>query len=149
MEKNQTTFKSDLNARQYRLLDLINAHKSGLTKEEICDLLPVNYPRYKEESSEHYSSTYNRIRADFRAIQTSGTVMGVYGCIHGKYKRLDPDEWEKWADRQWIAIKRKIIKMQTLKRRVKDDQQYRIKFNHEKEIVECFPDDVDKIKKEP
>lgn len=141
-----TTFNSDLTARQYRLLDYINANPAGVTKYQIVEDLYLNYPRYREQCKEENSHAYRNIRADFRAIQNSQIVHGVYGNIGGRYKRLTIVEYNNYMRSLWQSIIKKIKKVKNMEDHARHEGQYRLTFDYEKYIIDCF--DKEKIEEQ-
>lgn len=133
------TFKNDLSSDQWRLHDYLNnIYPRGATKEEICHALSVIYPRHLENTSEHNSCAYNKLRADFQALKNSQNASGVYGCIGDKYKRLTKKEFLAYSKGEWELIVAKIRRINNQSVKVGDDLQARLVFNKEKDIIDTF-----------
>lgn len=133
------TFENDLTSDQWRLHDYLNSiYPNGATKEHICNALPIIYPRHREDSTEHNSAAYNKLRADFQALKNSQVAQGVYGCLNSYYKRLTKKEFESYSSGEWELIVAKIKRINNQSKKYGEDKQARLVFGHEKGIVDTF-----------
>lgn len=136
-----------LNTRQWRLYDFLNERyeenpKGYVSTSDIMNALPSWYSFTEEEINNHKpvhdTSAYMNIRMDINAIRNSEEVYKIV-CSNSKgYKIATEEEANKWLGRvKGEALAKLKMYWKSLKN-AESNNQFRIVFNSEKNIIEVF-----------
>lgn len=125
-----------MNTRQwelYKLLKLNYADGKFISKREICDLLPQYYT-YDENTNRHNVD----IEKDIRAINDDNVIQKCIVSNRTGYKIGNEEECNEYLKRRFTSIFNSLKSLYGIKKRLQNNNQYRLVFNSEKEIIECF-----------
>lgn len=136
-----------LNSRQWALYNLLkNNPDEALFEFEIALNLPQHYNDYNTPAFFHDSPARHLMTADIRAINNNDTIQKIIISTKDGVKLASKEEAERYIKSQYAAIFRKLRRVRTLERKAGVDGQYKITFGSERNVVEAFTDDINRLK---
>lgn len=129
---------SELNARQWRLYDLLKERGDAWTKQrELAELLPDLYPVAEPF---HDSGSRLLMTKDIRAINKSDVIQKIIISSSQGVKVANKDEARGFIAGKYSAVFDSLERVRQLERKAGLDGQTRLVFGREREIISAFID---------
>lgn len=141
--------KEKLNSRQFTLYNLLRNHPDTAFKEwEIAKTIPHYHGHFDRNNPEtfHDSAARFLITADIRTINKCDTIQKIIISTADGIKLANREEAERYIKAQYAAIFRKLRRVRKLERKAGIDGQYKITFGSERNVVEAFTDDINRLR---
>ena len=131
---------TELNARQWRLYNLLKERGGAWTKQrEIAELLPDLYP-IESEQAFHDSGARQLMTCDIRAINKSDVIQKIIISSAQGVKIAGRDEARAYIAGKYSAAFKSLARAQKMERKAGLDGQARLVFGSERGIIEAFID---------
>lgn len=139
-----------LNSRQWALYNLLkNNPDETFFEVEIAQNLPQYYNDYNPCNAAalfHDSPARQLMTKDIRAINQCDTIQKIIISTPDGVKLASRQEAEQYIKAQYAAIFRKLKRVRKLEHKANLDGQYKITFGSERNVVEAFTEDINRLK---
>lgn len=125
-----------MNVRQYDLYKYLKENYADgkyISKKEICEALPEYYS-YDTKTNRHNVD----IEKDVRVINEWCNMQKCIVSNKRGYKIGNEQECNEYLTRRFNSIFKSLKTLYNIKKRLEQNGQYRLVFNNEREIMECF-----------
>lgn len=130
---------NDLTSRQWSLYNYLKEHETRtFSTKEIYLLFIDEYPKWDITTDWNTSTTRRTIAYDLEAIGKSKRVHHVLSRGSNKIGVLDKEETLKYLTKKTIALKKQWKELYDEWRKAELDQQMRLVFGKEKDVIEAF-----------
>lgn len=130
---------SELNARQWRLYDLLKAQGDTWTKQrELAELLPDLYPI--AAGNFHDSGARLLMTRDIREINKSDVIQKIIISSKKGVKLANEEEAQRYIAGKYSAVFGGLDRVRRLERKAGLDGQTRLIFGRERDIISAFID---------
>lgn len=137
---------SDLNSRQWALYNLLKNNPDRYIKQsDICKRLITHYPTYYGDNF-HDSKARLLLTNDIRALNNNDTIQKIIISNKHGVKIASKAEFEQYISGQFAAVFRKLERTRKKARKAGLDGQMRITIGKERDTVEAFADDINRLK---
>lgn len=139
---------SELNARQWAVYNLLkNNPDKYMTQFEICWQLHKDYPIAGIRNFEFHDSTARHLLTkDIRTINKSEVIQKIIISNSKGVKIANREEFEQYISAEFAAIFRKLARTRQKARKAGLDGQMRIVLGSERDTIEAFADDINRLK---
>lgn len=131
---------SELNARQWRLYNLLKERGDVWTKQrELADLLPDLYPCEREQAF-HDSGARLIMTRDISEINESGIIQKIIISGRKGVKLANREEALQFIAGKYSAVFRSLARVRLLEQKAGLDGQTRLVFGRERGTIQAFMD---------
>lgn len=131
---------SELNARQWRLYNLLKERGDVWTKQrELADLLPDLYPCEREQAF-HDSGARLIMTRDISEINESGIIQKIIISGRKGVKLANREEALQFIAGKYSAVFRSLARVRLLEQKAGLDGQARLVFGRERGTIQAFID---------
>lgn len=138
--------KNDLNSRQWALYNLLKNHPDR--RFQLCEI-PAELPEFYEATPGrhfHNTGTRRRISADIQAINDSDVIQKVIIKNTFGIKLASREEFEQYMNAEFAELARRWKRAWKKAKKAGLDGQMKMTFGRERDTVEAFVDDVNRLK---
>ena len=129
---------NELNARQWRLYDLLKERGDTWTKQrELAELLPDLYPTERAQPF-HDSRARLLMTKDIRAINKSDVIQKIIISSARGVKLANKEEAEGFIAGKYSAVFDSLERVRKLERKAGLDGQARLVFGRERDTIKAF-----------
>ena len=139
--------KSELNARQWALYNLLKNHPDRyMTQIEIVYGLKEYYDTTFYNDQFHDSKARHLLTKDIREINQSEVIQKIIISNSQGVKIASSAEFEKYINAEFAAIFRKLARTRQKAKKAGLDGQMRIVLGSERDTIEAFADSINRLK---
>ncbi len=139
--------KSELNARQWALYNLLKNHPDRyLTQMQIVYALKEWYDTSFYNDQFHDSATRHLLTKDIRVINQSEAIQKIIISNSKGVKIASSAEFEQYINSEFAAIFRKLARTRLKAKKAGLDGQMRIVLGKERDTIEAFADSINRLK---
>lgn len=136
---------SELTSRQWLLYGLLKSKKDWVKQAKIQEDLPNEYPLIYEdiEMPFHDTSARMNITNDIRAIKNSDVIQKIILSNAKGVKIATADEFDEYFEKKSASLKRQFKLLYKQLKKAQMNEQTRIVFKSERDVIEAFINETD------
>lgn len=142
--------KSELNPRQWAVYNLLkNNPDRYMTQQEIAYALQEHFTTETLAFADvpfHDSAARHTLTKDIRTINKSDVIQKIIISNSKGVKIANREEFEKYISAEFASIFRKLARTRQKAKKAGLDKQMRIVLGSERDTIEAFADDINRLK---
>lgn len=132
---------SELTTRQWKLYEFLKSQTDWVKQEHISSSLPDLYGT--DETPFHDTMARMHITNDIRAIKKSDVIQKIILSNAKGVKIATADEFDDYFEKKSASLKRQFKLLYKQLKKAQANNQTRIVFNSERDIIEAFINETD------
>lgn len=134
---------NDLNSRQWQLYNYLKDKGDDWTNlyDIALDLKGLYvYPFHDDIEKKTFNNSYTRriLTADIQEINSSPRIQKIIIYSNKGIKLANEAEFNKFINKKYIAVFKKIKRLRQIEVKAKQDKQMRLVFGSERDTIEAF-----------